>query len=477
MSAVVGPIRKGVLGFLERRAADRREALVEEVERLKQSLGFTDEFGQRHPFTVSAAVPVFLRDRGELSSYRFEVIRNELIELGHLLRRGVIDEIIIVDGSTKGFGTIDDSLMKLIVSTMNRSLSIFHDQVDFIQKYRALRNKAVLGLYDFGVRVVHQLDPEINKILKTSKILPQGLTTGKGVALWLATAISSGDIVCFMDSDIRNFQEWQVAALIKPILESWTRSERSMLYSKACYTRLAVNLDSPEKGFYKLGGRATRLFVIPLIRTLSKRGALKGLEKLRYPLSGEFAGTRELLESIEFSSGYDAEMAILTQLWKRSLVERIAQVDLGLFQHFPQTDKAIHQMVKQITQLIVTELKDRVNFDEKLVDEYVLEAIKDVKSTQAMYEKAEIRLKIEHEVKRDFYKDEEGDKNKVLAYAEELRTATVDPKLSQKTLVQRLPSWSAVARDERGTKLVSFIRRRATTSTVELLSKQGLVTL
>jgi hypothetical protein len=291
---------------------------------------------------------------------------------------------------------------------MNRSLSIFHDQVDFLQKYRAIRNKAALGLYDFGVRVVHQLDPEINKVVKASKILPQGLPTGKGAALWLATAVSSGDVICFMDSDVRNFQGWQVAALVKPILESWARLDRSMLYSKAFYTRLAVNLDSPEKGFYKLGGRATRLFVIPFIRTLSKKGVLRGLEKLRYPLSGEFAGSRSLLESIEFPAGYEAEMAILIQLWKKALVDRIAQVDLGLFQHFPQTDKSIHQMVRQIIQLLVAELRNDVNFDQKLIDEYVSEALKDVSSTQAMYEKAEIRVNVEHEVRRDFYKDVEG---------------------------------------------------------------------
>ena len=476
MSKIIGPIRSGILSFLERRAAARREAIVDNVGRLKRALGSTDEFGQKHPFTISVVVPTFLKDHAELSGYRFEVIRNELIELGHLLRKGVVDEVIIIDGSTKGSGTPDDSLMRLVVSTMNRSLSIFHDQVDLIQKYGALRDKAVLGLYDFGIRVVHQLDPEINRVLKTSKILPQGLTTGKGAALWLGAALSSGEVICFMDSDIRNFQGWQVAALLKPILESWRRSDRSMLYSKAQYTRLAVNLDSPEKGFYKLGGRATRLFVVPLIRALSKRGLLKGLDKLRYPLSGEFAGSRTLFESIEFPSGYEAEMAILIQMWKRNLTERIAQVDLGLFQHFPQSDKAIHQMVKQIIQLVAVELRDHGGLHPNLVDDYLSEARNEIASSQAMYEKAEVRIKIEHEVKRDFFNDVDGDKNKAAAYAEELRNVMADPALSKRS-VQRLPSWSSIGGTAEGARLLSFIRRRGTASTVELLSKQGLVSV
>lgn len=477
MAGAVTRVRRGILKFLERRVAERREVLIEQVVRLKKSLVSTDELGQKQPFTVSIVIPTFLKDRSELSGYRFEVIRNELIELGHLLRQGVADEIIIIDGSTKGSGAIDDSLMRQTISTMNRSLSIFHDEVDLIQKYRVTREKAAVGLYDFVVRVVHQLDPEIGRALKVSQVLPQGLPTGKGAALWLGIGLSSGDVVCFVDSDIRNFQGWQVAALLKPILESWRRTENSVLYSKAHYARLAVNLDSPERGFYKLGGRATRLFVIPLVRALSKRGVLGGLEKLRYPLSGEFAGTRNLFESISFPPGYDAEMAILIQMWKRGLVSRIEQVDLRLFQHFPQSDKSIYQMVRQIADLLVSELKDQVSFDQKLVDDYLSEATKDIALAQEMYEKAEVRVEIEHEVKRDFFKDTEGDRKKVLAYAEELRNVIVDSGQPKKSSAQRLPSWESIRRDEKGAKLPSFMRRRAVTSTVELLSKEGLVGL
>jgi hypothetical protein len=477
MSGVVGTVRKRILRFLERRAAERREALVEQLVRLKKSLSSTDELGQRQPLTVSIVIPTFLKDRSELSGYRFEVVRNELIELGHLLTRGVADEIIIIDGSTKGSGVIDDSLMRQVISAMNRSLSIFHDEVDLLQKYRVTREKAALGLYDFGVRVVHQLDPEIGRALKVSKVLPQGLPSGKGAALWLGIGLSCGDVVCFVDSDIRNFQGWQVAALLKPVLESWRRNESSVLYSKAYYTRLAVNLDSPERGFYKLGGRATRLFVIPLIRALSRRGVLGGLDKLRYPLSGEFAGSRSLFESIDFTAGYDAEMAILIQMWKRGLVRRIEEVDLRLFQHFPQNDRAIHRMVTQIAELVVSELKDRASFDRNLVNDYLSEAMKDIALAQEMYEKAEVRVEIEHEVKRDFFKDTEGDKKKVLAYAEELKRAINDSASLQKSSGQRLPSWESVRRDGRGAKLLSFLKRRGTASTVELLYKQGLVSL
>jgi glucosyl-3-phosphoglycerate synthase len=291
----------------------------------------------------------------------------------------------------------------------------------------------------------------------------------------LATALCSGDVVCFLDSDIRDFQGWQLAALLKPILETWKRADRSSLYSKAYYARLAVNIDSPDKGFYKLGGRVTRLLAIPLIRALSKREALQGLEKLRYPLSGEFAGAKTLFESIEFPPGYDAEIGMLIQLWRAGWTERIAQVDLGLFQHFPQSDKSILQMVRQIMGLMISELKSKVNFDQSLIDDYVAEAMKEITTTQQAYERAEVRIAIEHEVRRDFYRDAEGDKQKVLAYAEELRklanagNSIPGPKL--------LPSWKTILAHEKGEQLLSFIKKRGTISTVELLSKEGLLKL
>jgi hypothetical protein len=477
MANAVGRVRREIVRLLERRAAQRREALVQQVMKLKRSLVTTDEFGQKQPLTVSVVVPTYLKDRAELSGYRFEVIRNELIELGHLLRRGVADEIIIIDGSIKGSGAIDDSLMRQIVSTMNRSHGMFHDEVDLVQKYRVIREKAALGLYDFGIRVVHQLDPEINRAMKATKMLSQDMPTGKGAALWLGVGLSSGDVICFVDSDIRNFQEWQVPALLKPILETWKRSEDSVLYSKAHYTRLAVNLDSPERGFYKLGGRATRLFVIPLVRALSRRGALTGLDRLRYPLSGEFAGSRNLFESMDFPAGYDAEMGILIDMWKRGLARRIEQIDLHLFQHFPQSDRSIHNMVRQIAELVVSELKDQVRLDQGLVDEYVSEAMKDISAASQIFEKAEVRVEIEHEVKRDFYRDTEGDKKKVLDYAEDLRQAIANSQRQQRSSVRRLPSWESVRRDERGARLLPFLRRRGTASTIELLARQGLVSV
>jgi hypothetical protein len=109
------------------------------------------------------------------------------------------------------------------------------------------------------------------------------------------------------------------------------------------------------------------------------------------------------------------------------------------------------------------------------VDDYISEAMKDISAADQMYEKAEVRVEIEHEVKRDFFKDTEGDKKKVFDYAEELRQAVANPRRQQKPSAQRLPSWEAIRKDDRGARLLPFLRRRGTASTIELLAREGLV--
>jgi glucosyl-3-phosphoglycerate synthase len=47
------------------------------------------------------------------------------------------------------------------------------------------------------------------------------------------------------------------------------------------------------------------------------------------PLSGEYAGRRELLEQVPFVSGYGVEFGLLVDLAELAGVDALAQVDLG----------------------------------------------------------------------------------------------------------------------------------------------------
>ena len=477
MSKIFSDAGKKIHKALEARVAKKRVSISDDVLKLKSSISSADEFGSKNPFLISAIIPTFMKDVGESIGYRFEVLRDELVDLGSLIGKGIVDEIIIIDGSKTRYGTIDDKLMRQIVSAANHSIPLFHDQVDLIRKHRIIKNRVQSGFYDLAVKVVHQLDPQINDVVKRLEIPHQGLVDGKGAALWLATGMASGSLIGYLDSDIRNFRRWQAAALIKPILETWNSSNSSIEYSKAFYTRLKVNLDYPERGFYTLGGRVTRLFVIPLFRALSKQGILTGLDKLKYPLSGEFAASKKFVESLEFPVNYAFEIGALIQIWRKGLLDRISQVDLHFFQHFPQSDKSVREMVKQIIELLTYELRDIIDLKEEIVDAYANEAMKEIKNSHDIYEKAEIRLATEQEVKRDFFKDIDGDKRRVAAYAECFKNAIGDSEKGKEIGYEALPSWNQIERSQEGLKFRAFIKRRGITSTLEILKKQGLISL
>ena len=412
----------------------------------------------------------------ELGGYRYEVIKNELVVLNRLLLKGLIDEIIIVDGSKSKSKKIEanELLAKQLVASAYREISLFHDQIDLLNKFSSLKDKARLGLYDFAFKVLHQFDFQLHEIVKKLKILPEGIPSGKGAALWLGVGASIGDIILFLDSDIKNLEEWQVSSLIKPIIKTFKDEKFKAELAKAYYTRLSVNLDSPEKGFYKIGGRVTRLFLIPLLKVLSRKGILSGLEKLKYPLSGEYAGKRSFIESLSFPSNYSVETGILIELWKKNMIDKIVEVDLNLFQHFPRNEDSIMNTVGEITHLLLYEFRNN-GINEEIVEEYLQEAYKTIEASQNLYDKAEVKTEVTHKIKRTFYKDIEGDKKRVHCYAEILREKLSALKTVGLKPLIKMPSWTELIKTSNGQKLQNFLRRRAVTYTLELLSKNDMV--
>jgi len=134
---------------------------------------------------------------------------------------------------------------------------------------------------------------------------------GKGEALWRSLHVSKGDIVLWCDADITDFGSRFVVGLLGPLLTDPTIS-----FVKGFYER-------PRAGGVG-GGRTTELMARPLIATLFPH-----LSSVIQPLSGEYGGRRELLESLPFVRGYGVEIAMLIDVAEAVGVEGMAQVDLG----------------------------------------------------------------------------------------------------------------------------------------------------
>ncbi|MDQ4129824.1 MAG: glucosyl-3-phosphoglycerate synthase, partial [Actinomycetota bacterium] len=158
---------------------------------------------------------------------------------------------------------------------------------------------------------------------------------GKGEALWKGLASSTGDIVVFIDADLRGFTARFVTGLLGPLL-----TDPAIAYVKAFYHR---PLADPSTTVADGGGRVTELVARPLLNL--HWPALAGFVQ---PLAGECAGRREILERVPFVTGYGVEFGMLVDLLDLVGLDALAQVDLGQRHHRHQSTEALGRMAAQI---------------------------------------------------------------------------------------------------------------------------------
>ena len=169
-----------------------------------------------------------------------------------------------------------------------------------------------------------------------SEILPEwGSVPGKGEALWKSLAVTTGDVVAFIDADLRDFDPTFAVGLLAPLV-----LDPSLGFVKGCYDRpLADGATVLPSG----GGRVTELVARPLIDAWWPE--LAGFVQ---PLAGEYAATREVLEQIPFARGYGVELALLVDVWELVGLDAMAQVDLGTRRHRNSPDDSLARMAAQI---------------------------------------------------------------------------------------------------------------------------------
>jgi glucosyl-3-phosphoglycerate synthase len=172
-------------------------------------------------------------------------------------------------------------------------------------------------------------------VLRTDVLPDLPPVPGKGEVLWRSLAATAGDVVCYLDSDLVDFDPGFVPALLGPLL-----TERGVALVKDFYRRpLRLETTLADTG----GGRVTELLVRPLLAAL--RPELAGIVQ---PLGGEYAGTRELLESVPFAPGYGVEIGLLLDTHSRLGLDGLAQVDLGVRKHRNRSLLQLGVMARQI---------------------------------------------------------------------------------------------------------------------------------
>jgi len=173
-----------------------------------------------------------------------------------------------------------------------------------------------------------------------------GSFVGKGEALWKSVYETSGDIIVWADTDVKNWHHRMVYGTLGPLLH-----EPRLQYVKGYYQRPIVQEGVLKEGG---GGRVTELVARPLINLFYPE-----LSGLIQPLSGEYAGRRSLLETIPFFTGYAVEIGHLIDVAERVGIEGLGQVDLERRVHRNQELEGLSRMSFVILQAVIKRLEER----------------------------------------------------------------------------------------------------------------------
>ncbi len=439
-----------------------------------------DEGGLSSPLAISLIIPTrFGSEEGR--EIERETLKKILSECSELVDVGYLDEIVVIDATRDKKGKRDFRVLQNVVKVAYEEVGLFREQVHLLNKYGSENEKGKRGLTDFFVKVVHQFDDNIPKVLAKFGVFGVtgvfGVPYGKGAGLWLSVPIAGGDILCFVDSDILNFKKEFVTALCHPIVYSWNLRKAATKFVKAYYTRLTKTPDlSSEEAI--LGGRVCRLFALPLIKSATSSLDLYGsLRMIRYPLAGEFAVSRDAIERLDLSSAYSVEMYLLFQLLDLVGSASMAQVDLQIYNHIGQKFLKLESLAHQVGSCIigmVTEKKKRSLTDKE--SKQILRLYKE-KANQ-MIKKSEkwisrLRKSTELEVSKKLIYSREEEEKRLQCFLKVLENI-LSEKVKERII--SLPSWDTI-RAKTGNYFVlrEMLRRRSNQSTWSRLKECGLI--
>jgi glucosyl-3-phosphoglycerate synthase len=237
-----------------------------------------------------------------------------------------------------------------VADTLGRSLRLFREELvdrhHLIDQLCIIDSRSTDGTLEIA-------EAEGAQIFFDDEILP-GMphAAGKGEALWKSLFVLEGDIIVWVDSDIENIHPRFVYGLVGPML-----ADPEIGYIKAFYER-PIKRDGVLQP--SGGGRVTELTVRPILNMFYPE-----LSGLIQPLSGEYAGRRDVLERVPFFTGYGVESGLLLDISRAYGMDSIAQVDVEVRVHNNQQIDALSKMSFGIMQALFKRLADDGKVDVK----------------------------------------------------------------------------------------------------------------
>lgn len=203
-------------------------------------------------------------------------------------------------------------------ATIDRICHVIHEElmmnVPFVDELVVLDSESadatVLRARAAGAHVVdvHKLMPEVPPC------------PGKGDSMWRSLTTLSGDLVVWIDADIRNFESSVVTRLVAPLL-----TDPTVRFVKGYHEQpIEIDVEIDSVLYFAGGGRVTELLARPLLNIFFPE-----LGGFFQPLAGSYAGRADVLRRIPFLSGCSVDIATLIDLLDVVGLDGMAQAGLG----------------------------------------------------------------------------------------------------------------------------------------------------
>lgn len=211
-----------------------------------------------------------------------------------------------------------DKKVSVVIPAFNEEKSIIHviktaRKVDSISEIIVVDDGSVDNTYN----LVSQCDDVI--------LLKHPNNKGKGSAMKTGLKRVTNDVVLFLDADLSEINQYQIEAILKPILDG--------------------EADITKTKFKREAGRVTELTAKPLLQFF--------FPELNFdqPLSGQFASIKSFLDRIDLEHDYGVDIGIV--LDADAMGMRIQEVDIGNIVHEMSTLQELNIMANEVVRTIV----------------------------------------------------------------------------------------------------------------------------
>jgi glucosyl-3-phosphoglycerate synthase len=251
--------------------------------------------------------------------------------------------------------------ISLCFPTLNEAKTIAKEIVllksELMDRHPLLDEVAVIdsGSTDKTVEIASKFGAKV--YLASDCLREEGLMKGKGENLWKALYLLEGDIIVYIDADIANIHPKFVCGLVGPMLYS-----PHIKFVKAFYER-PIHMSQGVRSTG--GGRVTEILVRPLFAQFFPE-----LSSIIQPLSGEYAGYRNVLDKLQFPVGYGVETGILLDIFQKWGMDIIAQTDLDTRVHSNKETKDLGKMSFGILQTFWNRLAKYKGIKDIKIDNY-----------------------------------------------------------------------------------------------------------